>query len=137
MSRTLLPVVQHFVTLVGRERVRSIGADQEMRSVILFRDLEAWGLRFVTIGRTPTAAQETAFAVEGLFGPYLRDPQSGEITPWVAHAHTSLTDRPRGLSFPAEVTLVLDCRAGLPGRLIPILHNWREAQGPVELPHTV
>jgi transposase len=137
MTRTLLPMVQHFVPLVGRERVRSIVADQEMRSVVLFRDLEAWGVRFVTIGRTPTAAQETAFAVEGLFLPYLRDPQSGEITHWVAHAHTSLTDRPRGFSFPAEVTLVLDCRAGLPGRLIPILHNWRDPQGPVELPHTV
>jgi hypothetical protein len=91
----------------------------------------------VTIGRTPTAAQETAFAVEGLFLPYLRDPQSGEITHWVAHAHTALRDRPRGLSFPAEVTLVLDCRVGLPGRLIPILHHWRNSPGPVELLHTV
>jgi transposase len=137
MTRTLLPLVQHFVPLVGRERVRSLVADQELRSVVLFRDWEAWGVRCVTIGRTPTAAQETAFAVEGLFGPSLRDPQSGEITPWVAHAHTSRTDRPRGLVFPAEVTLVLDCRAGLPGRLIPVWHNWREPQGPVELPPTV
>jgi len=137
MTRTLLPLVQHFVTLIGRERVHSIVADQEMRSVVLFRDLEAWGMRFVTIGRTPTPAQEAAFAVEGLFLPYLRAPQSREITHWVAHAHTLLQDRPRGLSFPAEVTLVLDCRAGLPGRLIPILHNWRNSPGPVELLHTV
>jgi hypothetical protein len=137
LTRTLLPVVQHFVTLVGRERVRSLVADQEMRSVPLFRDLEAQRLGFVTIGRTPSVAQETAFVVEGLFLPSLRDPQSGEITHWVAHAHTLLTDRPRGLVFAPEVTLVLDCRAGLPGRLIPILHNWRDPQIPVERPHQV
>jgi transposase len=137
LTRTLLPVVEHFVTLVGRERVRSLVADQEMRSVALFRDLDAQRLGFVTIGRTPAAAQEATWAVEGLFLPYLRDPQTGGITHWVAHAHALLTDRPRGLAFAAEVSLVLDCRAGLPGRLIPILHNWRDPQVPVELPHQV
>jgi hypothetical protein len=137
LTRTLLPVAQHVVSLVGRERVRNLVADQEMRSVALFRDLDAQGLSFVTIGRTPTGAQEAAFAVEGLFLPYLRAPQTGAITHWVAHAHTRLTDRPRGLSFAAEVTLVLDCRAGLPGRLVPILHNGRDPQGPVERPHQV
>ena len=40
-----------------------------------------------------------------------------------------------GLSFPAEVTLVVDCRAGMPGRLIPIVHNLRGQDVPVELPH--
>jgi hypothetical protein len=91
--------------------------------------------RFVTVGRTPTAKQEAAFEIEGLFVPHLRDPESGELTHWVAHAHTLLQDRKRGLSFQAEVTLVVDCRAGLPGRLIPILHNLREQDVPVELPH--
>lgn len=137
MSRTLLPLVQHFLTLVGRERVRGIVADQEMRSVALFLALEALGLGFVTIGRTPTPEQEAAFEVEGLFLPYRRDPQSGELTHWVAHAHTLLRDQSRGLSFQAEVTLVVDCRAGIPGRLIPILHNWRDQEVPVALPHGV
>jgi len=137
MSRTLLPLVQHFLTLVGRERVRGIVADQEMRSVALFLALEALGLGFVTIGRTPTPEQEAAFEVEGLFLPYRRDPQSGELTHWVAHAHTLLRDRSRGLSFQAEVTLVVDCRAGIPGRLIPILHNWRDQEVPVALPHGI
>jgi hypothetical protein len=137
MSRTLLPLVQHFLTLIGRERVRGIVADQEMRSVALFLALEALGLGFVTIGRTPTPQQEAAFEVAGLFLPYRRDPQSGELTHWVAHAHTLLRDRATGLSFQAEVTLVVDCRAGLPGRLIPILHNWRDQEVPVELPHGV
>jgi len=137
MSRTLLPLVQHFLTLVGRERVRGIVADQEMRSVALFLALEALGLGFVTIGRTPTPQQEAAFEVAGLFLPYRRDPQRGELTHWVAHAHTLLRDRSTGLSFQAEVTLVVDCRAGLPGRLIPILHNWRDQDVPVELPRGV
>lgn len=137
MSRTLLPLVQHFVTLVGRERVRGIVADQEMRSAALFLALEALGLGFVTIGRTPTPQQEAAFEVAGLFLPYRRDPQSGELTHWVAHAHTLLRDRSTGLAFQAEVTLVVDCRAGLPGRLIPILHNWRDQEVPLALPHDV
>lgn len=137
MTRTLLPFAQHFVTLVGQERVRGIVADQEMRSVALFLALEAIELGFVTIGRTPTLEQEAAFEVEGLFVPYLRDPESGELTHWVAHAHTLLRDRPRGLSFQAEVTLVVDCRAGMPGRLIPVLHSLRAQDVPVELPHGV
>lgn len=32
---------------------------------------------------------------------------------------------------------MVDCRAGLPGRLIPILHNLRGQDVPIELPHTV
>jgi len=48
-----------------------------------------------------------------------------------------LQDRKRGLSFQAEVTLVVDCRAGMPGRLIPILHSLRAQDVPVELPHGV
>ena len=81
MTRTLLPLVQHFVTLVGQERVRGIVADQEMRSVPLFLALDAMGhLGFVTIGRTPTPEQEAAFEVEGLFLPHLRDPETGELT---------------------------------------------------------
>jgi hypothetical protein len=137
MTRTLLPLVQHFLTLVGRGRVRGIVADQEMRSVALFLALEALELGFVTIGRTPTAKQEAAFEVEGLFVPYLRHPATGELTHWVAHAHTLLQDRKRGLSFHAEVSLVVDCRAGMPGRLIPVLHDLREPEVPVELPHGV
>jgi hypothetical protein len=137
MTRTLLPFVQHFVTLIGRERVRGIVADQEMRSVALFLALEAMDLGFVTIGRTPTPEQEAAFEVAGLFVPYLRDAETGELTHWIAHAHTRLQDRKQGLSFQAEVTLVVDCRAGLPGRLIPILHNLREEDVPVALPHSV
>jgi hypothetical protein len=138
MTRTLLPLVQHFLALVGQERVRGIVADQEMRSVPLFLALDAMDhLGFVTIGRTPTPEQEAAFEVEGLFLPYLRDPETGELTHWVAHAHTLLQDRKRGLSFQAEVTLVVDCRAGMPGRLIPILHSLRVQDGPVELPHGV
>ena len=136
MTQTLLPLVQHFVALVGRERVRGIVADQEMRSVTLFLILEAMDrFGFVTSGRTPTPEQEAAFEIEGLFVPYLRDPESGELTHWVAQAHTLLQDRRQGLSFEAEVTLVADCRAGMPGRLIPILHNLRGEDVPVELPH--
>jgi hypothetical protein len=136
MTQTLRPFMQHFIALVGRERVRGIVADQEMRSVVLFLILELIdGLRFVTIGRTPTAAQEAAFEVEGLFVPYLRDPKSGETTHWVAHARTLLQDRQQGASFQAEVALVVDCRAGMPGRLIPVLHNLRKAEVPVERPH--
>jgi hypothetical protein len=136
MTQTLLPFVQHIVALIGRQRVRGIVADQEMRSVALFRALEAMDhLGFVTIGRTPTPEQETALEIEGLFVPYLRDPASGELTHWVAHAHTLVQDRQQGLSFQAEVTLVVDCRAGMPGRLIPVLHNLREQDVPLELPH--
>jgi len=136
MTQTLRPFVQHFRNLVGRERVRGIVADQEMRSVALFLALELLDdLRFVTIGRTPTPAQEAAFEIEGLFVPYLRDPDSGAVTHWLAHAHTLLQDRQQGISFPAEVALVVDCRAGMPGRLIPVVHNLREAEIPVELPH--
>jgi hypothetical protein len=137
MTRTLLPLVQHFLTLVDREHVRGIVADQEMRSVVLFLALEAMELGFVTIDRTPTLEQEAAFEVKGLFVPYLRDPESSELTHWVAHAHTLLQDRKRGLSFQAEVTLVVDCRAGMPGRLIPILHSLRAQDVPVELPHGI
>lgn len=138
MTRTLLPFVQHFVTLIGREQVRGIVADQEMRSVALFLALDAMDdLGFVTIGRTPTPEQEAAFEVEGLFLPYLRDAETGELTHWVAHAHTLLQDRKRDLSFQTEVTLVVDCRGGMPGRLIPILHNLREEDVPVELPHSI
>ena len=87
--------------------------------------------------RTPTPEQEAAFEVEGLFVPYLRDPETGELTHWVAHAHTLLQDRKRGLSFQAEVTLVVDCRAGMPGRLIPVLHSLRAQDVLAELPHAV
>ena len=136
MTHTLRPFVQHFRDLVGRERVRGIVADQEMRSVALFLALELMDdLRFVTISRTPTPAQEAAFEIEGLFVPYLRDPESGEVTHWLAHAHTLLQERQQGLSFQAEVALVVDCRAGMPGRLIPVVHNLRAAEIPVELPH--
>ena len=136
MTQTLLPFVQHIVALIGRQRVRGIVADQEMRSVALFLALEAMDhLGFVTIGRTPTPEQEAAFEIEGLFVPYLRDSGSGELTHWVAHAHTLVQDRQQGLSFQAEVSLVVDCRTGMPGRLIPVLHNLREQDAPVELPH--
>jgi len=137
MTRTLRPFVQHFVALVGQERVRGIVADQEMRSVALFLALETESVGFVTVSRTPTPKQEAAFEVAGVFVPYLRDPQSGELTHWVAHAHTLLQDRKNGLSFQAEVSLVVDTRAGLPGRLIPILHSLRAADVPVDLPHRV
>ena len=138
MTRTLLPFVQHFITLIGRERVRGIVADQEIHSVALFLALEAMdNLGFVTIGRMPTPEQEAAFEIGGLFVPYLRDPKSGELTHWVAHAHTLLRDRKKGLSFQAEVTLVVDGRTGPPGRLIPILHNLRQADVPVEFPHSL
>lgn len=139
MTRTLLPFVQHFITLVGQARVRGIVADQEMRSVDLFLALDDLDdLGFVTIGRTPTSQQqEAAFKIQGLFVPYLRDPETGELTHWIAHAHTLLQDRQRGLSFQAEVSLVVDCRSGMPGRLIPILHNLREPEVPVEFPHMV
>jgi len=136
MARTLLPFVQHMVTLLGRQRVRGIVADQEMYSVAIFLALEAMEhLGFVTTGRTPTPEQEAAFEIEGLFVPYLRDPDNGELTHWVAHAHTLVQERRQGLAFQAEVTLVVDCRAGMPGRLIPVLHNLREAEVPVEQPH--
>jgi transposase len=134
LTRTLLPLAQHFVTLVGPEQIRGFVADQEMRSVSLFRTLEALALGFVTIGRTPTPKQEAAFEVEGLFLPYRRDPGTGTLTHWVAHAHTLLQDQATSLSFQAEVSLVVDCRAGLPGRLIPILHNLRAPTVPLELP---
>jgi len=137
MTHTLLPLVQHFLTLVDRERVRGIVADQEMRSVALFLALEAMELGFVTIGQTPTPKQEAAFEIEGLFLPYRRDPETGELTHWAAHAHALLRDRVRGLSFQAEVTLVVDCQAGMPGRLIPVLHSLRAQDVPVELPHGV
>jgi hypothetical protein len=137
MTRTLLPFVQHFVALIGQERVRGIVADQEMRAVALFLALDAMDLGFVTIGRTPTPEQEAAFEVEGLLVPYLRDPETEELTHWIAHAHILLQDRKQGLSFQAEATLVVDCRAGLPGRLIPILHNLRGQDVPIEFPHTV
>lgn len=137
MTCTLLPFVQHFLTLVDRERVRGIVADQEMRSVALFLALEAMELGFVTIGRTPTPEQEAALEVEGLFLPYRRDPETGELTHWAAHAHALLSNRVRGLSFQAEVTLVVDCQAGMPGRLIPVLHNLRAQDVPFELPHGV
>lgn len=136
MTHTLVPFVQHIVALIGRQRVRGIVADQEMRSVAIFLALDALDhLGFVTLGRTPTPEQEAAYEVEGLFVPYLRDPGSGELTHWAARARTLVQDRQRGLSFHAEVTLVADCRAGMPGRLIPVLHNLREQDTPLELPH--
>jgi hypothetical protein len=136
LTQTLLPFVQHVVTLIGRQRVRGIVADQEMHSVALFLALEEMDqLGFVTIGRRPTLEQEAAFEIEGLFLPYLRDPDSGELTHWVAQAHTLVQDRQQGLSFQAAVTLVADCRAGMPGRLIPVLHNLRQEDLPLELPH--
>jgi hypothetical protein len=136
MTRTLLPFAQCFVALIGRERVRGIVADQEMRSVALFLALEAMdNLGFVTIAPTPTPEQEAAFEVEGIFVPYLRDAENGALTHWVAHAHTLLQDRQKGLSYQCEVTLVVDCRDGLPGRLVPVLHNLREEELAVEMPH--
>jgi hypothetical protein len=69
--------------------------------------------------------------------PYLRDPVTGDLTHWVAHAHTRLRDQKTALTFQAEVTLVVDGRAGLPGRLIPILHNLRAPEVPIVLPHQV
>jgi hypothetical protein len=136
MTQTLRPFVQHIVALLGRQRVRGIVADREMRSVALFLALEALDhLGFVTISRTPTPEQEATFEIEGLFVPYLRDPESGQLTHWVAHAHTLVQDRQQGLSFPAEVTLVVDCRAGMPGRLIPVLHNLRQEDVPLAWPH--
>jgi len=137
LTRTLHPFVRRFVALVGQEHMRGIVADQEMRSVALFLALEAEKLGFVTISRTPTPEQEADFEIEGLFVPYLRDPQTGDLTHWVAHAHIVLQDRKRGLAFPAEVALVVDVRAGLPGRLIPVVHNLRQADLPVEMPHRV
>jgi hypothetical protein len=138
MTQTLRPFVRHFMATVSRERVRGIVADQEMRSVALFLALDTIDdLKFVTISRAPTPAQEAAFEVEGVFVPYLRDPKSGEVTHWVAHAHTLLQDRQQGVSFQAEVALVVDCRAGLPGRLIPVVHNLREPEVPAERPHQI
>jgi hypothetical protein len=138
MTRTLEPFAQRFVTLIGRDRVRGLVADQEMRSVALFVALEAMDhLGFVTIAPTPTPKQEAAFEVQGIFVPYLRDAESGELTHWVAHAHTLLQDRQKGLSYSCRVTLVVDCRSGLPGRLVPVLHNLREEALPVQVPHTV
>jgi hypothetical protein len=136
MTRTALPLVQRLISLVGRDKIRGIVADQEIRSVALFQELETMDhLGFVTSSRTPTVKQEANFEIEGLFVPYLRDPESDETTHWVAYAHTRLQDRRQGLSFPAEVTLVVDCRAGMPGRLIPIVHNLRGQDVPLELPH--
>ena len=138
MTRTFEPFAQRFVPLIGRDKVRGIVADQEMRSVALFLALEAMDhLGFVTIAPTPTPKQEAALEVQGIFVPYLRDAESGDLTHWVAHAHTLLQDRRKGLSYPCEVTLVVDCRSGLPGRLVPVLHNLREEDLPVEVPHTV
>ena len=138
MTRTLQPFAQRFLPLIGRDKVRGIVADQEMRSVALFLALEAMDhLGFVTIAPTPTPKQEAALEVEGIFVPYLRDAESGELTHWVAHAHTLLQDRQKGLSYPCEITLVVDGRSGLPGRLIPVLHNLREEALPAEVPHTV
>lgn len=138
LSRTLLPFARHLIGLAGRERVRGVVCDQEMRSVALFLALDALDhLAFVTVAGTPSPAQEAALEVEGVFVPHLRDPQTGETTHWVAHGHTLLQDHKRGLSFEAEVTLLLDARAGLPGRLIPILHNLRAAETAVGLPHRV
>lgn len=137
MTRTLAPFARRFVPLIGRDKVRGIVADQEMRSVALFLALEAIDhLGFVTIAPTPTPKQAAALEVQGIFVPYLRDTESGELTHWVAHAHTLLQDRQRGLSYPCEVTLVVDCRSGLPGRLVPVLHNLSEEDLPVEVPHT-
>jgi hypothetical protein len=138
MTRTLLPFAQRFVPLIGREKIRGIVGDQEMRSVALFLALEDMdNLGFVTISRAPTPKQEAAFEVEGIFVPYLRDAKSGELTHWVAHAHTLLQDRTKGLSYQSEVALVVDCRGGMPGRLIPVLHSLRKEDVPAELPHTV
>jgi hypothetical protein len=138
MTRTLLPFVQRFVPLIGQEKIRGIVGDQEMRSVALFLALETMdNLGFVTIGRTPTPKQEAAFEVEGIFVPYLRDTESRELTHWITHGHTLLQDRKKGLSFQSEVSLVVDCRGGMPGRLIPVFHNLRQEDVPVELPHTV
>jgi hypothetical protein len=138
ITRTLEPFAQRFVPLIGRDKVRGIVADQEMRSVALFVALEAMDhLGFVTIAPTPTPKQEAAFEVQGIFVPYLRDAESGELTHWVAHARTLLQDRQKGLSYSCRVALVVDCRSGLPGRLVPVLHNLREETLPVEVPHTV
>lgn len=123
LSRTLLPLVQHLVTLFGRARIRGFVADQEMRSVALFLALQALELGFVTIGRTPTPAQEAEFEIAGLFLPYRRDDRTGDVTHWVARAQTCLRDRPRGQSCEVQVTLLLDCRASVPGRLIPLLYD--------------
>ena len=41
MTRTFEPFAQRFVPLIGRDKVRGIVADQEMRSVALFVALEA------------------------------------------------------------------------------------------------
>ncbi len=126
LSRTLLPFVQHFIGLVGQQRVRGIVADQEMRSVALFLALQAAHLGFITIGRTPTAKQEAEFAIVGLFLPYRRDAKSGEITHWIARAKTVLQDKPRGLYCETDVILLLDCRAGLPGRLVPFFYDLKD-----------
>jgi len=136
LTRTVRPFLHRVRPLIGRERVRAIVADQEMRSVALFQALDTEDhLGFVTLGRTPTPAQEASYQVEGLFLPYRRDPATQAITHWIAHAHRQLHDPRQGVSFLAEVSLVLDCRAGLPGRLIPVLHNLRAAHVPVEQPH--
>lgn len=135
LSHTLLSLVERFASLAGRDQVRGIIADQEMRSVALLLALDAKQYRFVTLGRTPTPGKEATLQVAGLFLPYLRDPISSAITHWVAPAQTLLQDRKRGLRFLAEVALVLDVRAGLPGRLIPVLHNQRDGFLAVEVPH--
>lgn len=138
LTRTLRPFLQRVLPLIGPERVRGIVADQEMRSVALFQTLDTVDhLGFVTLGRTPTPAQAANYEVAGLFLPYRRDPATEAITHWIAHAHIQLHDSRQGWSFLAEVSLVLDCRAGWPGRLIPVLHNLRAPEVPVALPHQV
>jgi hypothetical protein len=134
LTRLLLPVVEHFLSLVGRERVRGIVADQEMRSVALFLALAALEVGFVTLDRTPSAAQEAELAVEGIFVPGRRDPRTGEVTHWVAPARTRLRDRRQGLVFEAQVSLLVDVRAGWPGRLIPVLYHLPGQEVAVEQP---
>jgi hypothetical protein len=135
LTRTLGPFLHHFAAQVGRQHIRGIVADQEMRSVRLLLTLQAADFGFVTLGRTPTVHPEAAFEIEGLFVPYLGDPQTGQTTHWVAQAQTLLQDRVNGLSLVAQVTLLADCRAGMPGRLIPVLHNLTQADVGLAFPH--
>ncbi|MBU0490505.1 MAG: hypothetical protein KKB13_01530, partial [Chloroflexi bacterium] len=138
LTRTLRPFLQRVLPLIGPDRVRAIVADQEMRSVALMQALDtADHVGFVTLGRTPTPAQAAHYAVTGLFLPYRRDPATEAITHWIAPARIQLHDVRQNQSWLAETTLVLDCRAGLPGRLIPVLHNLRAPAVPVALPHQV
>jgi transposase len=134
LTQLLSPLVEHFRGLVGRERVRGIVADQEMRSVALFLALAALEIGFVTLDRTPSVAQEADLAVEGLFVPGRRDPRSGAVTHWVAPARTQLRDRRQGLVFEAQVSLLVDVRAGWPGRLIPVLYHLPGQEVAVEQP---